>query len=165
MHRLRTLRRAVSCGLHQHEAPVVTAATYDLGKLHGGLRLPGHKQASTVAPIRDVPIPSQLVLPITQHVGDPAQPVVAIGEHVLKGQLLAAPDGGLGAPVTRRHPARLSRSSLGRSRGDLVRMLHASLSNVMEMTARLNKRTPLLTILPYSQKYCWHISYRVELSV
>ena len=63
----------------------MTAATYNLGKLHGGLRLPGHKSASTAAPIRDVPIPAQLILPITQHVGDPAQPVVGIGEHVLRG--------------------------------------------------------------------------------
>ena len=77
----------------------MTAATYDLGKLHGGLRLPGHKGASTAHPIRDVPIPAQLILPITQHVGDPAQPVVGIGEQVLKGQLLADPDGALGAPV------------------------------------------------------------------
>jgi electron transport complex protein RnfC len=77
----------------------VSAPTFDLGKLHGGLRLPGHKSASTAEPIRDVPIPSQLVLPITQHVGDPAQPVVGIGERVLKGQLLAEPDRTLGAPV------------------------------------------------------------------
>lgn len=77
----------------------MTAPTYDLGKLHGGLRLPGHKLASTASPIRDVPVPSQLVLPITQHVGDPAQPVVGIGEYVLKGQVIAEPDGGLGAPV------------------------------------------------------------------
>ncbi len=77
----------------------MTAPTYDLGKLHGGLRLPGHKSASTVEPIRDVPLPSQLVLPITQHVGDPAHPIVGIGERVLKGQPLADPDGALGAPV------------------------------------------------------------------
>lgn len=77
----------------------MSAPTYDLGKLHGGLRLPGHKSISTATPIQDVPIPSQLILPITQHVGDAAQPVVGIGERVLKGQLLAAPDGSLGAPV------------------------------------------------------------------
>ncbi|MCP4300967.1 MAG: electron transport complex subunit RsxC [Gammaproteobacteria bacterium] len=77
----------------------MTAPTYDLGKLHGGLRLPGHKSASTAEPIRDVPLPSQLVLPITQHVGDPAHPIVGIGERVLKGQPLADPDGALGAPV------------------------------------------------------------------
>jgi electron transport complex protein RnfC len=77
----------------------MTAATYDLGKLHGGLRLPAHKQASTAKAIYDVPVPAQLVLPIAQHVGDPAQPVVGIGERVLKGQLVAELEGSLGAPV------------------------------------------------------------------
>jgi len=85
--------------LHQYEIIALTAPTYDLGKLHGGLRLPAHKSASTAEPIRDVPIPRQLVLPITQHVGEPAQPIVGIGESVLKGQLLAEPDRSLGAPV------------------------------------------------------------------
>jgi electron transport complex protein RnfC len=77
----------------------MSAPTYDLGKLHGGLRLPGHKAASTNGAIREVPLPAQLILPITQHVGDPAQPVVAAGDYVLKGQLLADPEGTLGAPV------------------------------------------------------------------
>ena len=77
----------------------MSAPTYDLGTLHGGLRLPAKKSASTSRPIIDVPVPSQLVLPITQHVGDPAQPIVGIGERVLKGQLIAAVDGTLGAPV------------------------------------------------------------------
>jgi len=77
----------------------MTAPTYDLGKLHGGLRLPGHKSESTAQAIGEVPIPSQLVLPITQHAGDPAQPVVSVGERVLKGQLLAQTDGALGAPI------------------------------------------------------------------
>jgi len=77
----------------------VSAPTYDLGKLHGGLRLQAHKQASTANSIQTVPLPQQLVLPITQHAGDPAQPVVDIGERVLKGQLIAATEGSLGAPV------------------------------------------------------------------
>jgi len=77
----------------------VTAPTYDLGKLHGGLRLPGHKALSTRAPILDVPIPAQVALPIEQHVGEPAQPVVDVGDRVLKGQTVAEPDGGMGVPV------------------------------------------------------------------
>jgi len=77
----------------------MSAPTYDLGHLHGGLRLPANKSVSTGQPVLEVPVPSQLVLPITQHVGDPAQPVVGIGEHVLKGQLIAEPDETLGAPV------------------------------------------------------------------
>lgn len=77
----------------------MSAPTYDLGKLHGGLRLPANKQVSTSDPIQQVPVPAQLVLPITQHAGDPAQPIVGIGERVCKGQLLAETTGSLGAPV------------------------------------------------------------------
>jgi len=75
------------------------AATYDLGKLHGGLRLPGEKLVSTSIEIQRVPVPDQLVLPLQQHVGEPAHPVVGIGEFVLKGQLVAVSSGSLGAPV------------------------------------------------------------------
>ena len=67
--------------------------------MHGGLRLQGNKQESTTQPILEVPVPSQLVLPIEQHVGEPARPVVGVGDYVLKGQLIAEPDGELGAPV------------------------------------------------------------------
>jgi len=77
----------------------VSAPTYDLGKLHGGLRLPGNKLQSTSQAIQYMPVPDQLILPLAQHVGNPAQPVVSIGEKVLKGQLIADADGSLSAPV------------------------------------------------------------------
>jgi electron transport complex protein RnfC len=75
------------------------AATYDLGNLHGGLRLDDEKAASTEIEVQVLPIPQQLILPIQQHVGKPAHPTVEIGEHVLKGQLIAEVDGSLSAPV------------------------------------------------------------------
>ena len=77
----------------------MSAPTYDLGKLHGGLRLPAHKAQSTAAAVKVAPIPAQLYLPIAQHVGEPAQPVVHVGDRVLKGQTVAEPDGEMGAPV------------------------------------------------------------------
>ena len=77
----------------------MTAPTYDLGKLHGGLRLTAHKRESTAELIKDVPVPSMLVLPIEQHVGGPTRPVVRVGDHVLKGQVIAEPERELGAPV------------------------------------------------------------------
>ncbi len=77
----------------------MTAPTYDLGKLHGGLRLEARKADATAQAVQVVPVPRQLILPITQHVGEPAQPVVGIGERVLKGQLIAESDGEIGAPV------------------------------------------------------------------
>jgi H+/Na+-translocating ferredoxin:NAD+ oxidoreductase subunit C len=77
----------------------MSAPTFDLGKLHGGLRLPGEKAMSTSAAIRRVPLPAQLMLPLAQHVGEPAHPVVSIGETVLKGQLIAEADGVISAPI------------------------------------------------------------------
>jgi electron transport complex protein RnfC len=75
------------------------AATYDLGKLHGGLRLPAEKSVSTSIEIQQVPIPDQLILPIAQHVGEPAQPIVGVGEYVRRGQLIAESYGSLSADV------------------------------------------------------------------
>ena len=46
-----------------------------------------------------MPIPDQIVLPIQQHVGEPAQPIVGVGEYVLKGQLVAESYGSLSAPI------------------------------------------------------------------
>ncbi len=77
----------------------MTAATYDLGTLHGGLRLDGNKAGSTKGGLVRMPVPAQLALPLDQHVGVPAEPVVSIGERVQKGQLLARHSTGLGAPV------------------------------------------------------------------
>ena len=77
----------------------MSAPTFDLGSLHGGLRLDARKSASTRNPIRDMPVPGQLVLPLAQHVGEPAQPVVSPGEKVRKGQLIAEQPDALGAPV------------------------------------------------------------------
>lgn len=77
----------------------MSAPTFDLGKLHGGLRLPGEKALSTAGAIKRLALPSQLILPLAQHVGEPAQPIVGIGERVLKGQLIAMADGTISAPV------------------------------------------------------------------
>jgi len=77
----------------------MSAPTYDLGELHGGLRLPGEKRISTAQAIQLLPVPAQLVLPLTQHVGDQAHPIVGIGENVLKGQLIAEAEGSLCAPL------------------------------------------------------------------
>jgi electron transport complex protein RnfC len=77
----------------------MSAPTFDLGTLHGGLRLPILKDESTARVIQHVPVPAQLVLPLAQHAGEPAHPVVSIGERVLKGQLIADADGIISAPV------------------------------------------------------------------
>jgi electron transport complex protein RnfC len=56
---------------------------------HGGLHLADHKSLSNGQPIRDMPLPGQLVLPLQQHIGQPAEPLVGIGDQVRKGQVIA----------------------------------------------------------------------------
>ena len=77
----------------------MSAPTYDLGKLHGGLRLKANKTVATAAPIRDMPVPAQLVLPLAQHAGEPADPIVDVGQRVFKGQPIAAAYGAMGVPI------------------------------------------------------------------
>ncbi|HEX6998901.1 MAG TPA: electron transport complex subunit RsxC [Gammaproteobacteria bacterium] len=60
-------------------------------KLTGGVRLLANKAQSTATGIRRGFVPTRVVLALRQHRGSPAVPVVAVGDDVLKGQLVAAP--------------------------------------------------------------------------
>jgi electron transport complex protein RnfC len=66
---------------------------------------PAHYKGQTEnLPIQRVPFVQDYVMPLGQHIGVPAQPVVAVGERVRRGQLIAEPGGfvstGLHSPVT-----------------------------------------------------------------
>jgi electron transport complex protein RnfC len=74
-------------------------AVRKLWRFHGGLKLAGHKALSMQQPIAQAPIPKILTLPLHQHIGEPAQPVVKVGEHVLTGQVIALANGFISAPV------------------------------------------------------------------
>ena len=45
------------------------------------------------------PMPGRIILPVRQHIGMPSIPVVKVGEHVLKGQLIAEADGYISIPL------------------------------------------------------------------
>lgn len=65
----------------------------------GGIHPPEHKAVSTARPIRYAGLPERLILPLQQHIGEPASPVVAVGDRVLKGQMIADVTSGMGVPV------------------------------------------------------------------
>jgi len=67
--------------------------------LSGGILLPANKTTSTSLPIHRGFVPTKLVLAVHQHRGNAAEPVVAIGERVLKGQTVAAASGTPSAAV------------------------------------------------------------------
>ncbi|MBU1284779.1 MAG: electron transport complex subunit RsxC [Gammaproteobacteria bacterium] len=65
----------------------------------GGIHPAECKELSNRTPIQSAPLPKRLTLPLNQHIGAPAEPVVAVGERVLKGQLIAAANGFVSVPV------------------------------------------------------------------
>ena len=65
----------------------------------GGLVLPTNKNLSNAEDSILVPLPERLTLPLQQHIGLPAKPIVHVGEHVLKGQLIAVADGHVSVPL------------------------------------------------------------------
>ena len=64
-----------------------------------GVHPDDHKRPAADAPLRVLPLPAKLYMPLLQHVGQPARPIVLVGQKVLKGQLLAEPQGRISAPV------------------------------------------------------------------
>lgn len=66
---------------------------------HGGIHPQENKHQSLQTPIRDAGIPPELVLPLGQHIGAPASPIVEVGHRVLKGQMIAEPLGFVSVPV------------------------------------------------------------------
>ncbi len=65
----------------------------------GGIHPAENKHISTARPIMAAGVPERLVLPLQQHIGEPAEACVAVGERVLKGQKIADATGGMGVPV------------------------------------------------------------------
>lgn len=73
--------------------------SHSLHRFHGGIHPVENKTQSTQQPIRQLPLPAQLVLPVRQHSGTPAKPIVAVGEQVLKGQIIAEAVGRRSVPL------------------------------------------------------------------
>ncbi|MET0660815.1 MAG: RnfABCDGE type electron transport complex subunit C, partial [Steroidobacteraceae bacterium] len=64
---------------------------------NAGLQLDSNKSISTQQPIRTIAPPAELVLPLDQHAGAPAVPIVKVGDTVAKGQPIAKPGATLSA--------------------------------------------------------------------
>ncbi len=66
---------------------------------HGGIHPDEHKLESSARPSTRASLPERLILPLQQHIGNQAIPVVQAGDTVLKGQLLAHAEGMLSAAI------------------------------------------------------------------
>ena len=74
--------------------PVLQKSTFK-----GGVHVPDMKALSSGEAIVTLPAPERVFISVQQHIGKPAAPVVAVGDHVKKGQLIAAQDGFISANI------------------------------------------------------------------
>ena len=64
-----------------------------------GVHPPERKELTATLPIRRMPFPQQIVLPLRQHAGKPAVPLVQRGDRVERGDKVAAADGYMSVPM------------------------------------------------------------------
>ena len=77
----------------------MTAMHTTVWDIPGGIHPPERKDLSNRGPIQPAPLPARLILPLSQHLGAPAEPCVAVGERVLKGQKIADAQGTVSVPL------------------------------------------------------------------
>ena len=66
---------------------------------HGGVHPLEHKDETAGLPIRRMPFASKLVVPLLQHKGAPAKPIVKVGQEVVRGEPVAVADGYVSVPM------------------------------------------------------------------
>lgn len=64
----------------------------------GGIH-PAENKLTAGRRVEVLPLPAEVVLLLSQHIGAPAKPIVAKGDHVVRGQMIAEAGGFVSAPV------------------------------------------------------------------
>jgi len=72
--------------------------TFASGFRHG-VHPPEEKELTHHLPIRRMPYPDEIVLPLRQHAGNPARVCVAVGDHVERGDPVGTADGFVSVPI------------------------------------------------------------------
>lgn len=65
----------------------------------GGIHPHDSKHFSKDAAIEKMPLPQKVVIPLSQHIGAPAKPIVKVGDEVLAGQVIAEAGGFVSVPM------------------------------------------------------------------
>ncbi len=66
---------------------------------HHGVHPPEHKEQTAGTPIRRMPFPEEIVLPLRQHAGKPARLLAKPGDRVERGDKVAESDGFVSVPI------------------------------------------------------------------
>ena len=66
---------------------------------NGGVHPATFKTLTSDRPIKKAFIPKKVILPLSQHTGSPSEPIVAVGDAVTVGQMIARPSGHISAAL------------------------------------------------------------------
>ena len=64
-----------------------------------GIHIAGHKTSTEHFPAERLPVPAEVAIPLSQHAGAPAEPVVQEGQAVKRGELIAKSAGAVSANI------------------------------------------------------------------
>ncbi len=78
---------------------IASTAAEKVWDIPGGVHPPENKSQSMQLPLAEWSMPEELVFPVNQHLGAPADPIVTVGEQVLAGQKIAEAVGAMSVPV------------------------------------------------------------------
>ncbi len=65
----------------------------------GGLHVPHYKSFSEKQPIKVASLPEEIIIPLSQHIGAPCQPLVKVGDRVKAGEKIGEAESFVCAPV------------------------------------------------------------------
>ena len=65
----------------------------------GGVHPDDNKEYTSSKPIEELAVPKELAFPLSQHIGAPCVPCVAVGDHVKMGQKIADSEAFISAPI------------------------------------------------------------------
>lgn len=83
----------------EHKKWVKKGVDMGLKTFPGGIHPHDYKHFSMNAASEILPIPTKVIIPLSQHIGAPAKPVVKLGDAVLAGQIIAEAGGFVSIPM------------------------------------------------------------------
>ena len=66
---------------------------------NGGIHPVEQKELSEHLPFESIPLPKQIIIPLSQHTGKPAKPLIKKGSEVKAGEIIAEQDGFISSPI------------------------------------------------------------------
>ena len=110
----------------------------------GGVHPAGGKELTSGCAVKPLPAPELVTIPVSMHVGAPCAPLVAVGDSVCMGQVIADTDAPLSAPI---------HSSVSGTVRKIEPMLHPNGTHVMTIVIENDGLdTPADTIKPHAEE-------------